>query len=277
MGLRKIALPTLHKKGDQIIPAFRDLHPFDIIEVAIDTDSFGTFSGEVERQLTPRDAAIAKARLAIEETGWSGAIASEGSIGADPYLPLLITDREVMVFIDVEEGVIIEENYRSFDIIAAKMEYRPGDDLSKFLREADFPNHHLIVRGVRDGKVVAIKGIDDEEKLNIALHEISILNEEDKLIIESDLRAHASPSRQRNIATLALILAKRVANRCPDCECAGWGRVDHEFGVECIECSHKDMRIARRVMDGCSRCGLRKPGQILRESIEPGECELCNP
>jgi hypothetical protein len=37
------------------------------------------------------------------------------------------------------------------------------------------------------------------------------------------------------------------------------------------------MRIARRAIDGCSRCGLREPGQILRESIEPGECELCNP
>ena len=277
MGPRKIALPTLHKKGHQIIPAFRDLHPFDIVEVAIDTDSFGTFSGEIERRLPPREATIAKAKLAIEVTGWSGAIASEGSIGADPYLPLIITDREVMVFVDDEEGVIIEESFRSFDIIAAKLEYLPESDLSRFLQDADFPNHHLIVRGVKGDEVVAIKGISGKEELDSALETVTSSSDEGSVVIESDLRAHSSPSRQRNIATLASLLANRVAQRCPECECPGWGRVDYEFGVECIECDHRDMRVTHRVIDGCGRCGLRKPGQVLRESIEPGECELCNP
>ena len=274
---RKIALPTLHKKGDQIIPAFQELTDFEIVEVEIDTDSFGTFSGEIERTLSPRDAALAKAEAALSVTGWDGAIASEGSIGTDPRLPFLISDREVMVFVDRLEGVVIEENHLSFEIIAAKTEYRASDDLSDFLRQADFPNHHLIVTSRSDGSLRAIKGISDEGSLRLALEESLRRSDDGKVMIESDLRAHASPSRQANIAHLARLLAKRISKRCPSCDAPGWGRVDHLFGVECEDCGHLDERIASQVIEGCGRCDHRAQGEILRERIKASECELCNP
>lgn len=279
--LRKIALPTLHGKGDQIIPEFRKVLPFDIFEVAIDTDTFGTFSGEIERTLPPRDAAIAKAEAAILESGWDGAIASEGSIGADPLIPLLTSDREVMVFIDRFEGVTITESVRSFDIIAKRFEYRvenrKGGNLDHFLKEADFPNHRLIVSTRIASQLSAIKGIDERHALEEALVEMARRSDDGVVAIESDLRAHCSPSRQRNIAKAAKALAERVARRCPGCDCPGWGTIEHIFGVECSACGHIDRRIAKRAIYGCLRCEVREEGDLLRETIDPGECELCNP
>ena len=274
---RKIALPTLHKKGDQIIPAFQRLPHLEVVEISIDTDLFGTFAGEIERTLSPREAAIAKAEAALVLTGWDGAIASEGSIGADPRVPFLTSDREVMVFVDRLEGVVIEEKHHSFEIIAVRTEYRDGDDLTDFLGKADFPHHHVIARTRSDGKLNVIKGLRDQESLNAALQELLARSDDGVVVIESDLRAHASPSRQRNIAHLANLLAERISRRCPRCDSPGWGRVDHRFGVECSECGHLDQRIARQVIDGCVRCDHRVDGAVLRESIDAGECQLCNP
>ena len=277
MVFKKIALPTLHGKGAQIIPAFKELHPFEIVEVAIDTDSFGTFSGERERVTSPLETAIAKASLAIDRTGWDGAIASEGSIGMDPNIPFVLSDREIMVFVDASKELIVHESYRSFDIVTARIEYRPGDDLDPFLTKADFPRHRLIVKTDRDGSLFAIKGIEDLDQLQNAIAQVLAESDHDFVIIESDLRAHCSPSRQLNIAKTAQRLAERLARHCPSCNTFGWGRVDLLFGVECIECGHFDERIARREIDGCIRCSYREEGSTLKEAIEASECERCNP
>ena len=271
---RRIAIPTLHRKGDQIIPAFKGVADFELFEVPLDTDSFGTFSGEIERTLSPRDAALAKARSVLASGNWDGAIASEGSIGPDPYLPFMLSDREILVYLD-RDDLLIEETYRSFEIITARLEFCEGDDLTQFLESADFPRHQLIVSARIEGQLKAIKGIDSHEALHDAIG--LMMKESQVLTIESDLRAHASPSRQQNIAAVATRLAKRISQKCPECSCIGWGRVDHLFGVECVECGHLDQRTARQVIDGCARCDHRLAGEVLREGITAGECELCNP
>ena len=275
--MRKVALPTLHGKGAQIIPALQALGEYEVIEVAIDTDSFGTFSGEKERELTPLDAAIAKARLAMEVTGFDSAIASEGSIGNDPQIPFIISDREVVVFVDQREDLIIHESYRSFEIVAARMEFKVGDDLDDFLTRADFPNHKLIVTARQDDGLFVAKGIESRESLDQSLNEALSKSKDGIAIIESDLRAHCSPSRQVNIEKAARLLAERMAQRCPQCDCIGWGRIDFEFGVECRECGQIDERVAKREINGCLRCSHRACGKVLREMIDAGECQRCNP
>lgn len=275
--MKKIALPTLHGKGAQIIPVFRELHPFEIIELPIDTDSFGTFSGEKERTTSPLETAIAKASMAIDLTGWDGAIASEGSIGMDPAIPFINSDREVVVFVDATKALVVHESYRSFEIVAAQIEYRSGDDLEPFLLKADFPRHRLIVKTKKDGSLFVIKGIEDRDQLNDAIRQALDGSDLGSVIIENDLRAHCSPSRQLNIERAAKLLAERLARHCPQCETFGWGRVDHLFGVECRECGHLDLRVAHREINGCIKCEYREEGKILREMIDAGECERCNP
>jgi len=64
----------------------KELGVICIVPENLDTDLLGTFSGEIERELSPMDAARQKCLLAMELTGADLAVASEGSFGAHPLL-----------------------------------------------------------------------------------------------------------------------------------------------------------------------------------------------
>jgi hypothetical protein len=86
---RIIALATKHQKEMAIAPSFQRLLGASIIVPnGIDTDLFGTFSGEIEREGTMLEVVKKKARLAIKVSGHPLALASEGSFGTDPSCPL---------------------------------------------------------------------------------------------------------------------------------------------------------------------------------------------
>jgi len=71
---------TKHGKHRQIAPAFSAVLGATVTAAAgVDTDRFGTFTGEVPRTLSPRDTAVAKARLAVAVSDIPYGLASEGS------------------------------------------------------------------------------------------------------------------------------------------------------------------------------------------------------
>jgi hypothetical protein len=84
---KSIALATKHGKLRQIGPWIEALDDWTVELAEIDTDQFGTFSGEVARVKSPRDTAIAKAKAAAELLGSDYGLASEGTIGAHPAYP----------------------------------------------------------------------------------------------------------------------------------------------------------------------------------------------
>jgi hypothetical protein len=198
---KSATLPTLHGKETVISPIFQSALGLIIQVTEIDTDQFGTFSGETPRTLSQFDAAVAKARAAIALTGTPLAIASEGTIGPNPLIPIASSDLETLVFIDSERDLIIHESFRSSEIVAARIAIEPGENLDKFLAKADFPNHALIVRTESPAAFEAVKGIRDFEKLVQAIHDLA--RESGHVIVESDLRASHSPSRMQNIAECA--------------------------------------------------------------------------
>ncbi|MBJ7429162.1 MAG: hypothetical protein JHD28_09430, partial [Bacteroidia bacterium] len=84
---RKIVIATKHKKEQVIAPLL--LEEFNINAIIceqLDTDQLGTFSGEIERNLSPIEAAKRKCYMAMELTQCDLAIASEGSFGPHPTL-----------------------------------------------------------------------------------------------------------------------------------------------------------------------------------------------
>ena len=50
-----VVLPTLHSKGVLAEQAFREHLDMHVQELAIDTDQFGTFSGDIERTVGMRN------------------------------------------------------------------------------------------------------------------------------------------------------------------------------------------------------------------------------
>jgi len=277
MGKKKVILVTLHRKGDQIIPAFESVKELEVFEFALNTDGFGTFAGDIERRLSPLENAIAKAREGIRVSGIRRAIASEGSIGPDPQVPLVNSDHEVIVYVDDEEGVVISESHRSFEIVALSEEITIDTPLQPLLKRADFPHHKVILKAKTASGLVVRKDLLSIEAVLSAVQELCSTALDGVVTIESDLRAHASPSRQRNIQIAAQLLAKRVVALCPLCQRRGWGRVEHKRGVPCSECLRINDDVASHVINGCAGCGHRELGEVIREQIDPAQCNYCNP
>jgi hypothetical protein len=272
---KSATLPTLHGKESVISPIFQSALGLSVQVSKIDTDQFGTFSGEIPRTLSQLDAAVAKARAAISLTGMPLAIASEGTIGPNPLIPIASSDLETLVFIDSERDLIIHESFRSSEIVTARIAMEPGEDLDKFLAKADFPNHGLIVRSESPAPVQALKGIQDFGKLVQAIQNLA--RESGSVIVESDLRANFSPSRMKNIAECARLLTARIASTCPKCSTAGWGTVAPIFGLPCGDCGELVESAVAADQLGCVQCEHRQIVPRLTEVAEARFCSACNP
>jgi hypothetical protein len=270
-------LTTKHEKLPLIAPPFSHLINLKITQCNEDTDQLGTFSGEVERKLPPLETAIKKAKLGMDQLGVSLGLASEGSIGPDAEVGFFNSDVEYLVFVDARTDLVISEVFRSFDIRAGSLVSEPGDEISIFLEKVDFPNHKLIVTANSGSKISPIKGIGTINELESAIR-INAKNSNDgKVLIQSDLRAHFSPSRRKNIAHVAQLLATRISKQCTMCMAPGWGRIDYERGLECITCGeYKPLAIKREIL-GCISCDHREEGELIREFLDPAQCDFCNP
>lgn len=274
---KKVVLTSKHQKLKLIEPAFDQYIGCDLFEVNLDTDQLGTFSGEIERPAAPRETAIQKARLGMKETGLLLGIASEGSVGPDPVVPFLHSNIEHLVLVDDENGIVISEIHRSLEITTATITASPDQDLTSFLEKADFPRHHLIVRPNTQMKRNCIKGISNLDDLLDAIARSSDSSPDGQVVIESDLRAMCSPSRQENIKKAAQLLAARVSQLCPECRLPGWGRVGYEKGLNCSECELKNPDAIRQEKLGCVNCDYTELGKVISSTLSPAQCNFCNP
>ena len=274
---KTIVLTSKHQKMSLVSPSFNSFVGSNLVEANLDTDQLGTFTGEVERKYPPLECAIRKARMGMQELGLPIGLASEGSIGPDPSSPFVFSDIEEIVLVDDERELIISERYRSFEIIAVRTEASPKEDLSDFLMRANFPQHQLIVKPTNAEGGNAIKGVSTLSGLQEALYMCARQSTEGLVIIESDLRAHCSPSRQRNISQVAQLLAKRVGELCLECRSPGWGRIRYEKGLSCTLCISWVPEAIAREVNGCSKCTHEKLGKVIAERADPAICPWCNP
>lgn len=272
---RCAALATRHAKDEAIAPIFREVLGIEVAVVDIDTDSFGTFAGDIPRTDSPLNTAIAKARAGMLGSGHLIGIASEGTIGPDPFMPFVTSDIETIAFVDDERGIIISETTRSTDIVAIRRTVASDEDLAGVLVQADFPQHGLIVKPpeTHDGPIV--KGITDHDALVAAIEECS--SNFGSAVVESDLRACYSPSRMLNIRQCAEVLSQRIATPCPACTAPGWGRIEPARGLPCSDCGTVVESAVRADVFGCTSCREVREVSRPEQSVEPRWCLLCNP
>lgn len=108
----RVALGTMHGKAAVIAPPLSALGIGVVVPEALDTDRFGTFSGEVARVGTMEQAARAKARAAVAMTGLPVGIASEGAYGPHPVVPFLALAQEMILWHEAATGREIVEVQR---------------------------------------------------------------------------------------------------------------------------------------------------------------------
>lgn len=272
-----VVLTTKHQKLDLIAPILERELGMKLVLHEADTDELGTFSGEIERTSTASETATQKAKIGMKALGLPLGIASEGSIGPDPLMPFMKSDIEYLSFIDNEREIEIILTHRSLEIIAGEIVTEPGVDIGSFLERVDFPNHKLIVVPNVADKTLAIKGIGTLVELKSAILLLAGQSKDGKVLLQSDLRAHCSPSRQQNIKRAAELLAARINSPCPKCQCPGWGVTGYLKGLDCADCGEAVTKAIRAEISSCVKCPFELIGEHLAQFADPSTCDSCNP
>lgn len=264
-------IATMHGKEAALRPPLEALG--FTIEVAdgLDTDRFGTFTGDTPRAGDMLEAARAKARSALLQSdrraGW--VFASEGAFGPSAAVPVLAEARELIFALRPSDGLEVVETRVSFETNFAAIDLEPGADPSDFLARIGFPQHAVILRG-EDGAILA-KGVADRDALDAHIVGRAVR-------LETDMRAHLNPTRMGEIARAGEALARRLASPCPACAAPGFGLARVERGLPCGACG-TPTELVRLEIHACPACGQEadRPRADGRKEAEPGECPACNP
>jgi len=277
---RTIAVGTKHGKQHQFQSAFSDvlgavLHP----PPDLDTDRFGTFSGDVPRTGAAIDAARAKARLAMNVAGLPYGLASEASYG--PLPAGWFGHEELVLFCDQRLGIEVLEGHRTLSVPGTAQQVRDYRDVPPALLDG-LPDQALIVRPYhprvgahhRDEGPIT-KGVSDIETLRSAVVAAAAHSPAGLAQVEPDLRAHHNPSRRLVLTRLADKLARRLATGCPACGAPGFGRVAAEPGLRCRICATPTPLVGAEI-HGCAACDHRV-SRTVRGVADPADCPGCNP
>ena len=268
-----VAIATKHRKELQFGPPLTALG-FDVTVAEVDTDELGTFTGEIARPANQLDTARRKARWAIEHTGVRFGLASEGAFGPHPDVPFIAVGVELAVLIDDVDGIEVIERLVCRDINFAHLELTSTEIPETFLTTVRFPTHALIVSPTKS-EGPFIKGIVDRSELDSAV--ASSIATHGTACVQSDMRAHLNPTRQRALAQLAELLAARIGTACASCAAPGWGVIGTEPGLPCEWCGSPTALIAADRY-GCASVACDHEEVQLRGGVAPaGACTHCNP
>lgn len=278
---RRAVLATMHGKASVVAPRLRDALGLTVeTATGIDTDALGTFTGEVPRLGSMRDTAIAKARLGMAATGLRIGIASEGSYGPHPLLPLVPGGIELMVLVDDTRGIVITEHLLVDAPAYAHAEVAHARQLEEFLSRIGFPDHAVIVKPNLPATPPAPlrKGLRSARAVAEAVARCTASSRDRLAFVQTDMRAHMNPTRMAAIGDLARRLGARAALSCPACAMPGYGRVDVQTGLPCCCCGHPS-ELVRYEIFGCAACAHRQrlPRADGLACADPGQCPRCNP
>lgn len=269
---RTIAVGTRHGKDRQFAPAFRTVLAARLrTPPDLDTDRFGTFTGDVPRPGAPVDAARAKARLAMDLTDLPYGLASEASYG--PLPGGWCGHEELLLFCDDRLGIEVLEGHRTASVPGTAQAVTGYHDVRESLLRG-MPDQALIVRPSQGGGAIA-KGVSGADALRRAIAAAVSASPDGLAVVEPDLRAHHNPSRRLILTDLAARLARRLATGCPSCGAPGFGRVDTRPGLPCRACA-TPTDLVRCEIHACAACGHRADRPV-RGGADPGVCPACNP
>ncbi|MFQ4140097.1 DUF6671 family protein [Nodosilinea sp. PGN35] len=273
---RVAVLATMHRKEQAIAPRLEARLGVTVaVPPSFDTDGFGTFTGEIKRPADQLTTARLKAEAALESTGETLAIASEGSFGPHPQLPFVACDREIVLLIDRQHQLEIVGECLSADTNYRQQVVGSWAEAEAFAAAVGFPSHGLIVRA--DDAVIA-KGITTAEELETAVARAMQQSTRSTARLETDMRALYNPTRMGAIAQATEHLLQAIAQTCPACGTPGFSEVKRWPGLPCGLCGTPTL-LTRLVRHQCQRCQFHQdlPAPESPSVADPGHCPRCNP
>jgi Zn finger protein HypA/HybF involved in hydrogenase expression len=268
--MHRVALITKHQKARWIAPYLAPLG-YEVFESSLfDTDTLGTFSGEVERTLSPMDAALTKAKKACELTGTDWGLGSEGSFGGGPAPGMINWNDELLCLYQASTGITV---YAHAAGPTSVQELTMDDGVPKKvpLRQKLLllPKQRWILRTEQRIQ----KGLSAEQLLTCLE---PLVSSTQKLTIEPDLRAMNCPQRQQMITKAAEDLVRRLSETCPQCQAFNFVIKEKQSGLPCTLCTlpTKQAKAWTRV---CDTCNYRNDEVVQQKSADPTHCQFCNP
>jgi hypothetical protein len=273
---RKVVIASMHGKESVIGPLVQKHLGLLPIVADINTDSLGTFSGEIERTKSPYETALQKCQIAMDATGCDIAIASEGSFGSHPTLFFARADDELILMVDRKNNVEFFGRELTTDTNFSGQEVNSLEEALEFANKVKFPEHAVILKDKEINFNKVVKGVNTETffKDQIA----RFLEQFGSLWIETDMRAMNNPTRMSVIEKATKNLLEKVQSLCPKCSFPGFWVTEVIPGLPCSLCS-LPTKSTRALKHSCKRCDHFKieenPNSKTHE--DPQFCDYCNP
>jgi hypothetical protein len=274
---RKLLIATKHHKENVIAPILRkELGVICCIDTTFDTDTLGTFTGEVDRKLDPISTAREKCLKAMEGNDCELGIASEGSFGPHPSLFFVNADDEFLIFIDKKNNLEIIVRELSTETNFNGKELKNEHELIEFANSIGFPSHGLILRKAKDDVSEIHKGITDLVFLKTAFNHLHAQFQ--SVYAETDMRGMYNPTRMKVIQKATLKLVEKIKSTCPECQTPGFGIAEVKKGLQCSLCGSPTHSTLSYVYQ-CLHCKYTKeylyPNN--KKTEDPMYCNYCNP
>lgn len=276
-GQRHAVLVSMHGKASIIEPVLAPQLGLQITALtSVDTDQFGSFTGEIPRPDTQYQTAVAKARAGMVH-GYTLGIASEGSFFPHPAVPWLTVNHELVVLVDDVHSWVLEGWATSTETMAARHQVGGLADVHEFARRVGFPDQGIVVRYQVAGVTQLAKDAHTVDALcaQVAAAQQAGAND---VWLETDLRAHRNPKRRVVIRQAAEDLLRNAQRRCAWCDTPGVRKVETVVGLPCAWCGTPTDEI-KAVIYACVRCDYRSelPRPDGLTTAEPEHCGVCNP
>lgn len=274
---RSIVIATQHKKELVIAPILeKQLGVRCILPSQLDTDQFGTFTGEVDRKDDPVTTARKKCQQAMALTNCDMAIASEGSFGPHPAFYFIPADDEILLFQDQKHQLEIVARELSTETNFYGTAVATEEALIQFAEKALFPSHALILRKSKDDFAGIQKGITNWTRLKEVFN--SLCEQYGSAFAETDMRALYNPTRMNVIETVTQKLVTKIKTLCPNCQSPGFDIHESLAGLPCALCGNPTRSLLSHLYV-CKKCNYREekkyPADKHRE--DPRYCDHCNP
>lgn len=274
---RRIVLLTKHGKESVIKPILEEETGCDLVtDKRFDTDKLGTFSREVKRRRSQLETARLKIKKGMRRAKADIGIASEGSFGLHPIVPIP-WNVELVLLYDKREKMEIVGIHESSDTNYGHKTIRTYDEALCFAEKAGFPEHYMIIRPENSKSRRIIKDINSLDKLREAFDWCKQRSRSGEVFIETDMRAHANPTRMRNIEKATQNLIEKLLNFCPECGAPGFVVKESLQGLPCEMCGLPGDMTLKHIY-ACRRCNH------ISEQVYPNGrtasaeyCRYCNP
>ncbi len=274
---RKAVIATMHQKEKVIVPLFRSEFQIEgIVPKNFNTDQFGTFTGEIARKKNPLETARIKALAALKGTGYTLAIASEGSFGPHPESPFISGNEELIILIDTENDFEIFGRYFTEETNFNSRQIHNLKEMMDFASQIGFPEHGIILK---------TSDVSEEQKIfkdlntffSLKQKTLKLLEQGHSLVAETDMRAMRNPTRMKAIEKAAEQLIANMNSFCPNCNSPGFVITESISGLPCGLCCQPTKGIKAFKFE-CRKCGFAcERVNRERKYQDPTFCDYCNP